>query len=78
MAFTTTEEIDRIVKAKVESGEYGSEAEVLMAALRSLLAKDEEVAAIEAGIADVRAGRTQAFPEVQAALRQEFPFLKDE
>ncbi|MEM9351446.1 MAG: hypothetical protein AAGA92_00370 [Planctomycetota bacterium] len=72
------EPVERIVKQKVASGEYASEADVLLQAIRSLQAQDEEVAAIEEGIADLRAGRTQRFEEVQAELRRELPFLKDE
>lgn len=72
------EEVERVIHEKVASGEYGSEAEVLLAAIRLLQWQDQEVAAIEAGLDDVRAGRTQPLVEVQAELRREFPFLKDE
>ncbi len=72
------EAVERIVREKVASGEYASEADVLLEAIRSLQAQDEEVAAIEEGIADVRAGRAQPFEEAQAELREEFPFLKGE
>lgn len=78
MVIAITEELERIIKKKVASGEYATEAEVLAAALQLLEAQDEEIAAIEEGIADMHAGHTQPFEEVQAELRGEFPFLKDE
>jgi Arc/MetJ-type ribon-helix-helix transcriptional regulator len=77
MAIAITEEVERIVKEKVASGEYATGADVLMAALHLLEAQDVEIAAIEVGIADVRAGRTQPLEEVKAELREEFSFLKE-
>jgi len=48
-----------------------------LAALRSLQAEDGEVVAIEAGLADVRAGRTQSLDELNAEMRSKFHFLSD-
>jgi len=78
MAIAITKEVESIVQKKVASGEYATGSEVLMAALHLLEAQDEEIAAIEEGIADVRAGRIQPFEEVKTELRAEFSFLKDE
>lgn len=65
------------IREYIAAGRYASEDDVLRAALRALSFHHEEVAAIQAGIADMEAGRLRPFEDVDAEIRRQFGFLND-
>ena len=62
-------EIAEPVRRRVTSGQFPSEDEVLKAALRALDDRDSELVAIQAGLADLEAGRVSSLADVDARLR---------
>jgi predicted transcriptional regulator len=54
------------------SGRYPNEAEILRDALAALAAQDEDMAAIQAGIDDMNAGRTRPFADVAKDILQKY------
>lgn len=69
MPYAFPPEIAEPVRRRVTSGQFLSEDEVLKAALRALDERDEEVAAIQAGLADLDAGRVNGLADVDARMR---------
>lgn len=69
------------IKQRVASGQYSSEEDVPRDAMRDAMraprVQDEEVAAIQAGIDDMEAGRLRPFEEVDAEIRGEFGFSEN-
>ena len=70
-------ELDRMVRGKLATGEYASEDEVLLEAMRVLADRDEAVAGVRAGIEDMHAGRVQPLSDVDAKLRSQYEIPKD-
>ena len=69
MPYAFPPEIAEPVRRRVTSGQFSSEDEVLKAALRALDDRDTELAAIQAGLADLEAGRVSSLADVDARLR---------
>ena len=69
MSYAFPPELDRLVRQKLATGEYGSEDEVLLDAMRALQDRDQTIMAIREGIADMEAGRTRPLEEVDAEIR---------
>ncbi len=65
------------IKQRMASGQYDTEDDVLRDAMRALRMQDEEMAAIQAGIDDMEAGRLRSFKEVDAEIRDDFGFSKN-
>ncbi len=63
-------EIAVSVRRPVLSGEFNSEDVVLKAVLQPLDERDEEIAAIQAGLGDMQAGRVHDLSDVDVMLRQ--------
>lgn len=59
--------------AFVRSGRFADEAEVLRRAM-ALLRREEEIAAIQAGIDEMEAGRGRPWEEVDADIRAKLGF----
>lgn len=63
----------RLIRDKVNMGEYSSNSEVIREAMRSWMGKEQRLAeldaAIEKGIASAEAGRVQSLEAVRAELR---------
>lgn len=59
-------DLDSRVQALVEAGKYASGADVVRAALDALEMQSADLEAIEAGVADVNAGRCRPFAEFAA------------
>ena len=69
-------DVNAQVRHWMETGLYASEADVLRDALSALKSRDEEVAAIQAGIDDMNAGRILPFDTVDSEIRERFGFSK--
>lgn len=72
MSYAFPPELERLVRAKLASGEYSSEDELLLEAMRVLIDRDEAVAAVEHGLRDMEAGRVRPLDEVDADLRRKY------
>jgi putative addiction module CopG family antidote len=66
MTITLNPELDRLVREKLVSGQYGSVEDVLTAAMRALNAEEESIAAIAEGFEDIEAGRFCSLKEANA------------
>ena len=69
-------DVQEQLRQRVASGRYASEADVLRDALAALEWRDQELAAIQAGIEDMEAGRIRPFSEADAEIREHFGFSK--
>ncbi len=71
-------ELPTDVKEQVErwmaTGQYATEADVLRDAMAALKRRDEELAAIQAGIDDMESGAIRPFEEADAEIRKRFGF----
>jgi antitoxin ParD1/3/4 len=67
-------DVEELVSEQMRSGSYESEDEVLRDALRALAEKNEDLAAIRAGIEDMEAGRVRPLGDVDAQIRRKFGF----
>ena len=70
MAYQFPPEVDQLVKRQLASGQYGSEDDVLLEALRSLQRQQAERAAIQEGIHDINAQRVKPIREFDREFRE--------
>ena len=74
-------ELPTDVKEQVErwmaTGQYATEADVLRDAMAALKRRDEELAAIQAGIDDMESGAIRPFEEADAEIRKRFGFSNE-
>jgi putative addiction module CopG family antidote len=70
MDYTLPADLTRAIDALIATGKYSSQDEVLRIALDALRQRDEDLAAIEAGIADMEADRHRPFAEIDAKFRR--------
>jgi antitoxin ParD1/3/4 len=75
-SYTLGEHFESFVKAQLASGRYENASEVLRDALRLMEERERRLssldAAIERGVADVKAGRVHAAEDVFSELRRAF------
>jgi Arc/MetJ-type ribon-helix-helix transcriptional regulator len=69
-AMTIPVDVQRRVAALLGTGRYASEEEILRAAVAALEERNADLAAIEAGISDLEAGRVRPFAEFDADFRK--------
>jgi len=70
MSYAFPADLKDLVGEQIESGQYGSEDEVLRDALRALAEEQEDLAAVSEGIAEWRAGDSGvALDDALAAIR---------
>jgi Arc/MetJ-type ribon-helix-helix transcriptional regulator len=74
MPYQFPPDIDQLAKKQMASGRYASEDEMLRAAMTALQRRNEEIAAIAAGIDDYEAGRYRPLDEVDCEVRKTFGF----
>ena len=67
-------DVEQQVKRLMETGQYATEADVLRDALAALNWRDEEMAAVRAGVDDMEAGHIRPFEEADAEIRKRFGF----
>ena len=72
MSYAFPPELDRLVRDKLASGDYGSEDELLLEAMRALIDRDEAIAGLQQGVRDMEAGRVRPLSEVDAHLRRKY------
>ena len=78
MSYSFPPEVDRLVREGLASGQYASEDDLLLEALCVLRERDEAMAGIRAGLADLYAGRTRPLDDVDAQLRHKYHIPRDE
>jgi Arc/MetJ-type ribon-helix-helix transcriptional regulator len=72
MAYDFPPEIDERIQSQIALGVYSSPAEVVASALDALDERNEDLASIERGIEDERAGRVTPLQDVDTQIRAEF------
>ena len=70
MSYQLPADLEALVSEQVRLGPYGSAEEVLRDALRALAERNQDLAAIQAGIDDMEAGRLKPLSEVDADIRK--------
>ena len=70
-------DVEQQVKELMATGQYATEADVLRDALAALKRRDEELAAIQAGIEDMESGRIRPFEAADAQIRKGLGFSND-
>jgi len=74
MTIDLPHDVTHEIQEQMATGRFASEAEVLRSALRALRRQADELAAVQAGVADMDAGRHIPFEEVDTELRKRFGF----
>jgi len=70
MGYRFPADVEKLIQKRMEEGRYASEDDVLRDALQALARQSADLAAIEAGVDDMEAGRFQSVEEFDAAFRQ--------
>jgi Arc/MetJ-type ribon-helix-helix transcriptional regulator len=76
MTYQFPPDVDERVKALMATGEYSTEDDVLRDAIEALEVRRDDLAAIQAGIDDLEAGRVRPIREVDAEIRERHGFHK--
>lgn len=74
MSYQFPPDVDRLVRDRMAAGGYLSEDDVLRDALVALAERADDLSAIQAGIADMEAGRTRSLSEVDLDIRGKLGF----
>lgn len=69
MNYAFPPDVDSRVKRQLANGSYRSEDDVLRAAMTALEHEHDDLEAIQAGVADMEAGRFRPFSEIDAEFR---------
>ena len=79
MSYELPTDVTQTIDTLLATGRYSSVDEVLRDALAALRQREDDVAAIEAGLADVEAGRYRPFSEIDTEfrLRHDIPRTDD-
>jgi Arc/MetJ-type ribon-helix-helix transcriptional regulator len=77
MTYQFPPDLDEVIKKHMASGQYESEDALLRDALRALDQRDEVLADIEAGFADIEAGRTRRLRDAAADIRRTHGFASE-
>ena len=72
MTYPFPPDVCQRVKSQLAKGPYQSEDEVLRAAMTALERERDDLAAIQAGIEDMEAGRYRPLAEVDAEIRKKY------
>jgi antitoxin ParD1/3/4 len=78
MSYALSAEVERRINEQMELGHYNSPDDLLLDALEALAERRDDIEAIEAGIADMEAGRLRPIEEVDAEIRAKHGFPPDE
>jgi antitoxin ParD1/3/4 len=69
MSYAFPPALDQLVREELATGVYHSEDEVLVEAMQALRDRNEAIAGIREGLADMDAGRVRPLRDVDAKLR---------
>jgi len=69
MSYQFPPDVEELVRKQMKSGDFATEDDLLREALSSLDRMREDLAAIEAGLADVDPGRVRSFDEFDREFR---------
>ena len=70
MSYQLPADLEQLVAEQIRLGTYGSADDVLRDALRALAERNQDLAAIQAGIDDMEAGNLKPLSEVDAGIRK--------
>jgi len=70
-------ELDRLIRTELATGAYASADDLLLEALRALREREEALAGIQAGLADLDADRVRPLADVDAELRAKHNIRRD-
>ena len=70
MSYSFPPDVGQRIHSQLERGCFQSEDDVLRAAIAALERESEDLAAIQAGIDDIAAGRFRPFAEIDAEFRK--------
>jgi predicted transcriptional regulator len=74
MAYQFPPDVQQLIREAVIFGNYATEDDLLREALHALIQRNEDFAAIQAGVADMNAGRLRTVHEVDAEIRNKLGF----
>lgn len=74
MAYQFPPDVQQLIREAVAFGGYATEDDLLREALHALIQRNEETAALQAGINDMNAGRYRLVREVDAEIRNRLGF----
>jgi predicted transcriptional regulator len=77
MTYPFPPELEQLVQEGLATGAYASENDLLLEAMRALRERDEAVAGIHEGLADLEQGRVCPLGRVDAALREKYSIPRD-
>lgn len=77
MSYPFPPTLDRLVREELAAGVYRSEDEVLVEVMQALRDRDETIAAIREGLADVAANRVRPLGDVDSELRAKYGIARD-
>jgi predicted transcriptional regulator len=77
MPYPFPPELGQLVQEGLATGAYASENDFLLEAVRALRERDEAVAGIREGLADLERGRMRPLEAVDAALRNKYRIPRD-
>ncbi len=72
MSYAFPSDLQHSIQALLATGRYDSEDAVLRSAVAALRQREDDLAAISAGIADMEAGRYRPLADVDAEFRKKY------
>ena len=78
MAYPFPPDVQQLIRLGMAIGNYATEDDILREALDGLIQRNEDLAAIQAGVADMNAGRIRPIREVDAEIRSTLGFLSQQ
>ena len=77
MAYNFPPDLEQRIRHQMSDGGYDSEDDVLRDALKALATRNDDLAAIHAGVEDMEAGRSRRLTEVADEIRQKQGWTSD-
>lgn len=77
MAYQFPSDVAKSIRERMSEGNYSSEDDLLRDALEALAARNADLAAIQAGIEDMEAGRTRPLADVANDIRRKHGWTSD-
>lgn len=77
MAYQIPPDLEEQIRLQMSNGNYDNEDDVLRDALRALDAQNADLAAVQAGVDDMEAGRTRPLTVVADEIRKKHGWTSD-